>query len=114
MGIALQTMIRPTWSLACCSCEVAEAEAQVYVDSDRDLPTARLWRSAASAGCASIRCSSVLNNASESLRATHLKIFDLNLNNVRSLSTEVRIEELIVEASTTEWDVVLVNETWRA
>ena len=42
-----------------------------------------------------------------------LKQFIVIFKNVRSVQTEERLEELLVECDAIEWDVILVNETWR-
>ena len=39
--------------------------------------------------------------------------FDIYVKNVRSLTTDARLEELTEEANAVSWDVILVNETWR-
>jgi exonuclease III len=40
-------------------------------------------------------------------------VLNIFVKNVRSLQSEERLEELILEAEQVEWDAVLVNETWR-
>jgi hypothetical protein len=40
-------------------------------------------------------------------------LFTCILLNVRSLQTEERLEELMQEAQGVQWDVILVNESWR-
>eukprot|EP00973_Karenia_brevis_P054422 7562530-Karenia_brevis.AAC.1 len=39
--------------------------------------------------------------------------FYIHLKNARSLQSDERLEELLAELEMTQWDVVLLNETWR-
>ena len=83
-----------------------------YSNVDGDVPCARVWRhSRATPAADPTYCTTTSEPTASDASATNF--FNLILKNTRSLTDDARIYELLWEAKTIPWDVILVNETWR-
>ena len=70
----------------------------IYADADGDVPTTRIWRPPAMMPTRNGKTGKRIN---------------VILKNARSLASDEKLENLLLELEATEWDIVVVNETWR-
>jgi hypothetical protein len=70
----------------------------IYADAHGDVPTTRIWRPSA---------------VMPTRNGKTGKRINVILKNARSLASDEKLENLLLELEATEWDIVVVNETWR-